>query len=106
MKTLLIENWNDLNFSAGEDKILSRVLSVFVPKVLINDKFLYIKYEGDTDKKSVAYQYFLKYKDFIETSINVSIRSYKEIDMERLMWVEQVVKAYEPSKIEVNLFNG
>ena len=96
--------------SKAPSKVIERLMINLRPVVKIN-MLMYVDYVGDEDKKEVFSEYFNKEKRNLESYLSIvyqvnRVSSSKNLNKDKLEWLNNLVEVYKPKNISFNLLQG
>jgi hypothetical protein len=100
--------WTE-NISKIENQIVKRILENFYPTAII-DNTIFLKYQGEENKKSIVGKYykehFLEIKQELVVLFGVSVIKFtKQVDLkeENLFYLENLINKFQPSGIKFQI---
>jgi len=101
-----VENWQE-NSQKTNNKLIQRLMANLSPIAIINDS-IYLEYIGDENKKTVFFEYYNNAKSELTDFLNelygvVKIEGGKDLSKEKLKWLEEIIKKFEPQNIEFSI---
>lgn len=101
------EDWEE-HINKAPSKVIQRIMVNLKPVSIINS-ILYIEYVGPKDKATVFNEYFKKERINVENYLapiygTNRVLNGKELDQEKLNWLENLVNNFQPKNINFNIY--